>query len=50
MLLSGEEEKDINDYFIESAFPTRQEVETVVNVIEDDPDGLSVNDIMGRIN
>ena len=50
VLLSGEEEKDINDYFIESAFPTRQEVETVVNVIEDNPDGLSVNDIMGRIN
>ena len=50
VLLSGEEEKDINDYFIESAFPTRQEVETVVEAIEDNPGGLSVNDIMGRLN
>ncbi|HJX89682.1 MAG TPA: RecQ family ATP-dependent DNA helicase [Pyrinomonadaceae bacterium] len=50
VLLSGEEEKDINDYFIESAFPTRQEVGTVVNAIEENPEGLSVNDIMGRIN
>jgi ATP-dependent DNA helicase RecQ len=50
VLLSGEEEKDINDYFIESAFPTRKEVEKVINAIEDSRDGLSVNDIMGRIN
>src|SRR5436190_9173565 len=50
VLLSGEEEKDINDYFIESAFPTRPEVETVVSALENSPDGLSVNDIMARIN
>ena len=30
VLLSGEEETDITDYFIESAFPTREEVQQVL--------------------
>lgn len=30
VLLSGQEETDINDYFIERAFPSRQEVEQVL--------------------
>jgi ATP-dependent DNA helicase RecQ len=37
-------------YFIEGAFPTREEAKTVIDVLEDEREGLSVNDIMTRIN
>lgn len=50
VLLSGEEETDIIDYFIESAFPTREEVQEVLNTLEEAPAGLSVPELMGRIN
>ena len=50
VLLSGEEETDITDYFIESAFPTREEVQEVLNALEGAPAGLSVPELMGRIN
>ncbi|MFH1603645.1 MAG: DEAD/DEAH box helicase [Pseudomonadota bacterium] len=50
VLLSGEEEADITDYFIESAFPTRAEVRTVVEALEAAPAGLSVPELMARVN
>ena len=37
VLLSGEEETDITDYFIESAFPTRDEVQQVLDALEAAP-------------
>jgi ATP-dependent DNA helicase RecQ len=50
ILLSGEEELDINDWFITSAFPTRQEVAAVVQALEEEPKGLSVPRLLGRVN
>lgn len=50
VLLSGEEETDITDYFIESAFPTRDEVGDVLEALESAPNGLSVPELMGRVN
>jgi ATP-dependent DNA helicase RecQ len=50
VLLSGEEETEINDWFIRSAFPTPQEVSTVLEALEDEPDGLSVPELLGRVN
>lgn len=50
VLLSGEEETDITNYFIESAFPTRGEVEAVVGALEAAPDGLSIPALLGRVN
>ena len=50
VLLSGEEETDITDYFIESAFPTRVEVRSVLKVLEAAPAGLSVPELMARVN
>ncbi len=50
VLLSGEEETDITDYFIESAFPTREEVQRVLEALEGDPRGLSVPDLLARLN
>ncbi len=50
VLLSGEEETDITDYFIESAFPTRAEVASVLEVLEAAPAGLSVPELLGKVN
>ena len=50
VLLSGEEETDITDYFIESAFPTRAEVHSVLEALEAAPAGLSVPELLGQVN
>lgn len=50
VLLSGEEETEITDFFIESAFPTRDEVQRVLEALESDPRGLSVPELLGRVN
>lgn len=50
VLLSGEEESDITDWFIRTAFPTRKEVADVVGALEEAPYGLSVPELLGRIN
>ncbi len=50
VLLSGEEETDITDYFIESAFPTRAEVSDVLEALQAAPTGLSVPELMARVN
>ena len=50
VLLSGEEETDITDYFIDSAFPTRDEVQQVLDALEGEPDGLSAPSLLGRVN
>jgi len=50
VLLSGQEESDITDWFIRSAFPTQQEVADVLGALEEEPDGLSVSTLLGRVN
>jgi len=50
VLLSGREESDIADWFIRSAFPTREEVADVLNALEAEPNGLSVPELLGRVN
>ena len=50
VLLSGEEETDVTDWFIASAFPTRDEVRQVIEALEAAPAGLSVPDLLGRVN
>jgi ATP-dependent DNA helicase RecQ len=50
VLLSGEEETDINDFFIESAFPSREEVELVLAALRGAHAGLSVNEFLSRAN
>jgi ATP-dependent DNA helicase RecQ len=42
VLMSGEEDSDITDYFIDSAFPTREQVRAVFEALEAAPEGLSV--------
>lgn len=50
VLLSGQEESSITDWFIRSAFPTRQEVGEVLGALEDEPNGLSVPELLNRLN
>ncbi len=50
VLLSGEEEVDITDFFIESAFPTRDEVANVLDALKVEPNGLSVPELLSRVN
>ena len=50
VLLSGEEETDITNYFIRTAFPTREEVREVIAVLEAAPEGLSRPQLLGRVN
>ena len=50
VLLSGEEESEITDWFISSAFPTRREVADVLDALREAPDGLSVPELLGRVN
>ena len=50
VLLSGKEETDITDYFIETAFPTRAEVRAVLGALDQAPEGLSIPDLMGAVN
>jgi ATP-dependent DNA helicase RecQ len=50
ILLSGREETDITDWFINTAFPTKQEVDYVITALEHEPAGLSVRELEGKVN
>ena len=50
VLLSGAEETDITNYFIASAFPTRNQVADVLDALEAAPEGLSMREIAAAVN
>ncbi len=50
ILLSGTEETEITNYFIESAFPSKAEVAAVLDTLEAAPNGLSVPKLLGQLN
>lgn len=50
VLLSGEEDTEITDFFIESAFPTREEVQLVHDALTAAPRGLSIPELMACVN
>jgi ATP-dependent DNA helicase RecQ len=50
VLLSGHEETDITEYFIESAFPSREEVGQVLAALQGAAGGLSINELMALVN
>lgn len=50
VLLAGAEDLDITDYFIDTAFPTRAEVSLLLAALEAAPEGLSVPQLLGRVN
>ena len=50
VLLTGEEDLAINDWFIRSAFPTSKEVTDVMAALEEHSEGLSIPQLMARVN
>jgi ATP-dependent DNA helicase RecQ len=50
ILLHGKEDDEINDFFIESAFPSRRDVETVLWHLRQASGGLSVPELMSQVN
>ena len=50
VLLSGSEDTEITDFFINSAFPTQQEVRQIVAALESEPEGLSEPQILATVN
>jgi len=50
VLLSGQEDTEINKYFIETAFPTKQQVKLILEALQKAPDGLSVPQLLHQIN
>jgi ATP-dependent DNA helicase RecQ len=50
VLLCGAEDDNIASFFIANAFPTREEVAEVLGVLQAEADGLSVPEIMTRLN
>lgn len=50
ILLNGIEDDDIQEYFINTAFPTQTEMKDVVNVLEHSTNGLKKNQILRIVN
>ena len=50
VLLSGSEDTDITDFFIDSAFPTQQEVRQILTTLERNHQGLSEPQILAAVN
>lgn len=50
VLLSGQEDTRITNYFIDSAFPAQEEVQQVIESLENAPAGLSIRDIEANVN
>ena len=49
ILLSGSEDDDIQDYFIESAFPAPETMNSLLNAVAAS-DGISINELLARVN
>ena len=50
VLLSGFEEDEINAFFIDSSFPSREEAGEILAVLEDAPNGLTIRELESRTN
>lgn len=50
VLLVGEEDREISEYFIENAFPKRQQLENILSIIENSYSGLNINELCKVVN
>ena len=50
VLLSGAEDTEITDFFINSAFPTNAEVDEVISALRSEPTGLSIPQLLQAVN
>jgi ATP-dependent DNA helicase RecQ len=50
IMLSGGDDRDINDYFIEQAFPPEEDVAAILNALEQSENGLTVAELERVVN
>jgi len=50
ILMTGEEDDEINRYFIHSAFPPPRHIDHVLDALEDAEDGLTVSELLQLVN
>lgn len=50
VLLCGDEDAGIGDWFIRSAFPTVRNVQSILEALEQEPNGLTIDELLGRVN
>lgn len=50
ILLSGDEDQEITNYFIESAFPPESHIQEILTTLDQEEDGLSVPQLEGKLN
>ena len=50
VLLRGNEDEDIQDYFIRTAFPSREHAEAVIGLLADAPKPMSVWELQAEVN
>lgn len=50
ILLSGDEDQEITNYFIESAFPPESHIQEILTTLDREEEGLSVPQLEGKLN
>ncbi len=50
ILLSGDEDQEITDYFIESAFPPSAHIDSILRVLDTAEHGLTLAEVQGKVN
>lgn len=50
VLLGGDEDAEINDYFIGSAFPPEWQIDIILQALNQADDGLSINQLLETVN
>ena len=50
ILLNGDEDDEIAEYFIKSAFPKEQDVKEILKAVDESDDGLSIAELMEHVN
>lgn len=50
VILGGDDDDRINEYFIRSAFPTEEEAEQILDTLDQSPDGLTAKDLATKLN
>jgi ATP-dependent DNA helicase RecQ len=50
IMLCGEEDDNISNYFIKNAFPSKNHIEKIIQVLKESGDGLKLNEIVKKLN
>jgi len=50
ILMSGDEDDEINRYFIDGAYPRKRDMDAVIDALEDADNGLSVAELLETVN